>query len=91
MTAYIADHGKKKSILEKRVKGLQHALKNEYSREKIEKEAERVRAAKLAVFKMEFSRGSILPAHDYEPTEKALEWEGKSIEDIIGEFQPNGT
>jgi len=67
MTAYIADHRKKKAILNKRVEGLRHAIKNGYSAGKIDKEIEKVRSAKLAIFKMEFSRDSLLPAHDYEP------------------------
>lgn len=91
MTAYIADHQKKKSILNKRVSGLQHAVKNKYSQQKIEKEVEKVRLAKLAVLKMEFSRDSVLPAHDYKPTGKALLWRCMSVEEILHEFKIDGT
>ena len=86
MTAYIVNHRKKIAILEKRLTGLRHAVKNSFSREKIEKEAEKVREANLAIFKMEFSRDSVLPAHDYEPTEKAIEWQNKDVEEIINEY-----
>jgi len=87
MTAYIADHRKKKAILNKRVEGLRHAIKNGYSAGKIDKEIEKVRSAKLAIFKMEFSRDSLLPAHDYEPTVKADEWREKSKDEILREFK----
>ena len=87
MTAYVADHLKKKAILNKRVAGLQHAVKNGYPNEKIEKAVEKVRAAKLAIFKMEFSRDSVLPAHAYVPTEKALKWQQMSIEEIMHEIR----
>jgi hypothetical protein len=86
MTAYIADHRKKKAILEKRIEGLRHALKNGLSEVKIKKEIEKVRSAKLAVFKMEFSRDSVLPAHDYEPTKEAIEWKHKSQAEILNEL-----
>ena len=91
MTAYIADHRKKKAILKKRLTGLQHAIKNSFPLEKIEKEVEKVRAAKLAIFKMEFSRDSVLPAHDYEPTTKAIEWQNKSVEEIVNECKLDKT
>jgi len=87
MTAYIVNHRKKKAILEKRVAGLQHAVKNSFSREKIEKEVEKVRAAKLAIFKMEFSKNTTLPAHSYEPQGEALVWESMAVEDILSEYK----
>ena len=86
MTAYLVNHQKKKNILKKRVDGLKHAVKNGFSEEKIEIEAEKVRAAKLAIYKMSFSRDSALPAHDYEPSKEALEWEKKSSSEILNEF-----
>ena len=83
MTAYIVNHQKKKAILEKRVASLRHAVKNSFPSEKIEKEAEKVRAAKLAIYKMEFSRNTTLPAHRYIPEGDALIWQQMTVSEII--------
>ena len=87
MTAYIVNHRKKKVILEKRVASLKHAVKNSFSSEKIEKEAEKVRAAKLAIFKMEFSKSSTLPAHSYVPEGEALIWQRMTVAEILAEYK----
>ncbi|MFZ1492716.1 MAG: hypothetical protein WAU60_04805 [Candidatus Competibacter denitrificans] len=51
MTAYVPYHEKKVHILEKREQELRHAIKNNYSKEKIEKCVEKLRMAKLNVFR----------------------------------------
>lgn len=83
MTAYVADHRKKKAIFAKREQELIHALKNGYSKDRVEKAGEKVRSAQLAIFKMAFSRDSVLPASSYKPGGEALRWQEMSIQEII--------
>ena len=91
MTAYIANHQKKKKIFQKREQELQHAIKNNFNNEKLIKAAEKLREAKLNVFKSEFSKKSVLPAHKYKPDEKAKEWELLPAEDIIEKYRVKAT
>jgi len=67
MTAYVANHLKKKNIFKKREQEFRHAIKNNFSQEKIIKAVEKLRIAKLNVYKAEFSKNSVLPANDYIP------------------------
>jgi len=89
MTAYIANHQKKKRIFQKRETEMVHAIKHNYSQEKLEKAAEKLREAKLNVFKSEFSENSVLPASSYEPGVKAKEWEEISVSKIIEQYRIN--
>jgi hypothetical protein len=61
MTAYIATHQKKLNILHKRERELIHALKHGYTQERLEKAAEKLRIAQLAMFKAKFTQNSALP------------------------------
>jgi hypothetical protein len=83
VTAYVANHQKKKRIFEKREKELLHLIKNGSSYEKIIKSAEKPRVARLAIFKSEYSRLSILPAHTYQPDVEAKHWEAISADEIV--------
>jgi len=87
MTAYIANHQKKKKIFQKREAELRHAMNHHFSEEKIAKAAEKLREAKLNVFKSEFSKQSVLPANRYVPDKDAKYWETLSIENIISQYQ----
>ena len=87
MTAYIANHQKKKAIFEKREQELKHAIQHEFSDQCIEKAAEKLRAAKLAIFKMKFSRDSVLPASSYVPNEEAVWWKNRPLEEIVDEYR----
>ncbi len=85
MTAYIANNQKKNKLFNKRVYELEHAIKNEFSHEKIEKIAEKVREAKLSVYKSRFSEKSVLPASSWEPDELAKKWQAYTVDEIIHE------
>lgn len=83
MTAYIANHQKKKNILLKREQELRHALKHQLSNEKLLKVVEKLREAKLNVFKSEFAKNSALPVSSYIPGEEAMKWKSLLSEEII--------
>ena len=87
MTAYIANHQKKKKIFQKREQELRHAIKHNFSQGKVAKAAEKLREAKLNVFKSEFSKNSVLPASDYVPGEEAKHWEALPVEEIISQYR----
>ena len=87
MAAYLANHQKKKRLLAKRERELLHALGNDLSDARIIKAAERLRAAKLSIFKMEFSRTSTLPASPYLPEGEALEWLEMSVDAIVAKYR----
>ena len=80
MTAYLVNHQKKNKIFKKREIELNHAIKNNFSYEKLVKAAKKLREAKLNVYKSEFSKNTTLPAHRYEPNEKARELELLPVE-----------
>lgn len=86
MTAYIANHLKKKRILEKRKQELGHAIINDYSPEKIQRAAEKLRYAQLNVFKCDYAKRTVRPIHHYTPDEEAQQWEQYSVEEIIENY-----
>jgi hypothetical protein len=89
MTAYIANHEKKKRMLAKRERELIHAIKNELSIDQISIAAEIVREAKMNVFKCDFSKSTSLQPHSFSPEEMAAstdlvrKWLDASTEDIV--------
>jgi hypothetical protein len=83
VTAYLAHHQKKRRIFHKREKELRHAINHNYSQEKIVKAVNKLREAKLNVFKSEFSKNSVLPASNYVPGDEARHWEALPVEEII--------
>ena len=87
MTNYVVNHQKKKNLLAKRERELLHALRNGLPDAKILKSVENVRAAKLSVFKMDFSRTSLLPASSYEPEGEAVEWMAMTVEEILAMYR----
>jgi hypothetical protein len=64
-----------------------HAIKSNYSFEKLEKAAEKLREAKLSIFKSEFSEKSVLPKSLYVPGTQAQEWESLSVEVIVENYR----
>jgi hypothetical protein len=89
MTAYIANHEKKNRIFAKRERELRHAIKHGFPPEKLMVAAERVRAAKIAVFKCRFSKDSENQPHNFSPEEIAVHdrqvqlWLARSADEII--------
>lgn len=91
MPAYVANHQKKKRIFEKREQKLRHLIKNGSSYEKIAKAVEKLRVARLAIFKSEYSRLSVLPAHTYEPGEESKQWEIIPADEIVEKYRDAAT
>lgn len=97
MTAYIANHQKKNRIFAKRVRELVHAIKNGYSSEKLAVAAERVREAKMNVFKCRFAKSTVSQAHNFSPAElaagdaKIREWLTMSTAEIIEKHRPKSS
>jgi hypothetical protein len=90
MSSYVPDHRKKFRILEKRERELLHAINNEFGVDKIEKAAERVRDAKLNVYKSKLAQ--IPPVEGrWERREamwkkKTLEWQSVSVVEIVDRY-----
>jgi hypothetical protein len=93
MTAYIANHEKKNRIFAKRERVLVHAIKNGYSTEKIAIAAEKLRGAKMAVFKCRFARSTVRQPHTFAPEELAFhdgqvqQWLSISTAEIIERYR----
>lgn len=85
----IPDHNKTYRVFHKREAELQHAIKNGHSHEKLIKSAEKLREAKLKIFKSKFSAHSVLPASAYKPSGEALEWERLSVDEILQKYNSN--
>jgi hypothetical protein len=94
MPAYIANHEKKKRILAKRERELIHAIKHDLPIERISFAAERIREAKMNVFKCDFSKSTEVQPHNFSPEEMAAsnelvrEWLHASTDDIIDAYRP---
>jgi hypothetical protein len=71
MTAYVADHQKKNGIFAQREQQLCHAIKHNFSAEKLLVAAEKVRAAKIAVYKCRYAKNSPNQPHSFRPEEAA--------------------
>ena len=93
MTAYIANHEKKNRLFAKRERELLHAIKHEFSNARLEAAAERLRAAKLAVFKCRFTMNSVRQPHAFSPQQLATcdqrirLWLAMSTEEIINRYR----
>jgi hypothetical protein len=71
MPAYIANHEKKNRIFAKRERELIHAIKNGFPGERISIAAEKVREAKMSVFKCLFAKSTSRQPHTFSPEELA--------------------
>jgi hypothetical protein len=87
MANYLINHQKKKGILAQKEGELIHALKHDYSYEKLVRAAERVRAAWLNVFKAEFARLSAMPLNSYIPCQEAQAWEALPVDEILARYR----
>jgi hypothetical protein len=91
MTAYVANYLKRKRILEKREVELVHAIRHDHSTAQLAKAAERLRDARMHVFKAKFSQDNPgLPPSQFEPTGEALEWIECSVDSIVAMYAPSG-
>ena len=90
MTAYVANHLKRKRIFEKREVELVHAIRNGHSPAKLAKAAERLREAMMNVFKAKFSHNNPgLPPSHFEPAGEALEWLARPVDSIVAMYTPS--
>jgi hypothetical protein len=71
MTAYIANYEKKNRIFAQREQQLRHAIKHNFPTEKILVAAEKLRAAKVAVYKCRFAKNNSSQPHNFKPEEMA--------------------
>jgi hypothetical protein len=89
MTAYIANHEKKRRIFAKREREMRHAIKHVAPAEKLRVAAEKLRAAKIGVFKCRYTMNSENQPHDFSPEEAAVHddevrrWMSMSAEEIV--------
>ena len=90
MTCYIANHEKVQRLFAKRERELRHAIHHTSDEAKIVRAAERLREARLKIFKSEFSRRSVLPARYWEPDEAARGWQDRPVEEIVEEYRKAG-
>jgi hypothetical protein len=93
MPAYIANHEKKKRIFAKRERELRHAIKHGFSREKLALAAEKLRTAKINVFKCRFAANRPVQPHEFRPEELAAQdrelerWVAMTPEEIIALYE----
>lgn len=93
MTAYIANHEKKNRIFAKRERELRHAIRHNFAPEKLVVAAEKLRAAKIGVFKCRFTKHSENQPHSFSPQEMAehdrdlQSWLSRSTEEIINLYR----
>lgn len=79
----------KDRIFRKRERELIHAVKNDYSHEKLEQAAENLREAKLRAIKARLDRRSVFPSHTFthermgKLDKGAKKWIALSTDDIL--------
>ena len=94
MASNVPHHDQKNRIFAKRERALIHAIKNGFSSEKIAAAAERLRAAKIAVFKCRFALYTIREPHTFSAEEMAIRdkqvrnWISMQTTDIIEMYRP---
>ena len=97
MTGYWANYQKKNRLFRLRERALRDAIRNDYGLEKVLKAAERLREAKIAVFKSRLSEKLVLPAQlfsleDIAKKDKAVsKWISMTTEEIVAEHSKGGS
>jgi hypothetical protein len=93
MTAYIANHEKKNRIFAKREREMLHAIRHGFPAEKLLIAAEKLRAAKMAVFKCRFTKNSENQPYQFAPEEMAAHdrqvqfWLSSSADEIVDMYR----
>lgn len=72
MAGYVPNYQKKNRIFAKREQELLHAIKHGGSRQTLLKLAEKLRTAKIAVFKSRFAETTLMEPHKFDPHDIAL-------------------
>jgi hypothetical protein len=94
MTAYVPNHEKKKRIFEKRERELLHAINHDAPIERLLSAAEKVRAAKVSVYKCQSTQNSerqpqSFAADEFAEGNKNLRlWLSMSNDEIIALYRP---
>ena len=94
MTAYIASHEKKNRIFAKREREMLHAIKHGFPAEKLALVADKLRVAKINVFKCRFSKNSAKQPHNFSAAELAeydkqvRRWLSMTSEEIVDVYRP---
>jgi hypothetical protein len=94
MTAYIANHEKKKRIFAKRERELVHAIRRQFAVEKLMVAAEKLRSAKIGVAKCRFAKHSEKQPYNFSAEETALRdkelqlWLTMSADEIVHLYRP---
>jgi|GEM_PF-3807768 len=74
-----------------------HAIKNDFPEKKLAIAAEKVRAAKMSVFKCQFAKSTVHQPHKFSPEEMAANdkriqrWLSMSTVDIVNEYRTRVT
>jgi hypothetical protein len=94
MAGYIPSYQKKNRIAAKRERELSHAIRHEFSPDKIENAAEALRQAKLSAYKAQWAARSHQPLQYYSADgaavthEHVAKWASASIKTIIDWYTP---
>ncbi len=89
MTAYIANHQKKKRIFAKRERRLLHAIRHGLPAQKLTELAEDLRTAKYSVFKCDFCKSNSHQPHKFslekmaDKNKHVRRWLSMTSDDII--------
>ncbi len=89
MAGYLPHYQKKNRIAAKRERELVHAIRNEFDSVKVDKAAERLRAAKLAAAKSRWASKTSAQSHEFDATRLAkndksiAKWLNSSTEEIV--------
>jgi len=97
VNGYWVNYQNKNRLFRLRERALRDAIRNDYGLERILKAAERLREAKIAVFKSRFSEKSVLPAHQFSPEDIAKQdtavskWISMTTEEVVAEHSKGGS
>ena len=87
MPCYIANHQKTRRVFRKRERQLEHAIRHNFSRERTVKAAEKLREARLKVFKSDFAKSSVRQATSWQPNAEARRWQSMPVDEIIEQYR----
>jgi hypothetical protein len=94
MAGYLPNYQKKNRIFAKREQELLHAIKHGCPPEKLLKLVEKLRAAKIAVFKSRFAEATLMEPHKFDPHDIASHnrqvqrWISMTADEIVDLYRP---
>jgi hypothetical protein len=93
MSTYLPNHQKKNRIFAKRERELRHAIKLELPLAKVHQLAEKVREAKIGVFKCRYAHSGSNQPHTFDPEQfaeldaEAYRWLTMTTEDVVEAYR----